>query len=149
MWVAPTAILTAWRDCLRLCPSIIAAGNTLDQFQYPEAALVGAVFPLYLLAEGTAKRVRIADGVHGLRAGQLSCMFYLPLSTFPTAAECETFARNVQDELWNPTLINVTPVPAFQEMSTDLASDPPAGQRASSADPFRTIRLIADCGLNR
>lgn len=155
MWEAPTLILTAWRDVLRLCPTIITAGNALSQFHYPVADLSAPVFPLYLLAELTGKRTRIADGARGLRAGQLICTFYLPLLTYPTAGECELFARNVEDEIWDPTWINVTNVPAFAESNVALASDPLPGQRAAGDDAtspqvtHRTISLTVDCGLSR
>lgn len=162
-WINPTAILTAWRAVLMLSPTIIAAGNQAAQFNYPNVDLspganngAGPIWPAYLLAEIVGKRARIADGARGLRAGQLVFTAYLPLSTFPTAADCETFIRAVDTDIWDPTLTNVTNVPAFVDTSTGLASDPTSAQRAAGDDivgspstTFRTITLTADCGLSR
>ena len=156
MLISPTPMLTAWKNVLALCPTVIAAGNQDSQFWYPNVTLSpGTVFPLYLLAEMTAKRTRIADGARGLRGGQLLCTFYLPLSLWPTAGDCELFARKVEAEIWDPRWINVTDVPAFAESSVALASDPLPGSRAAGDDAaspqtvHRTITLTVDCGLSR
>ncbi len=152
-------VVVQLRDQLLLCPSVIAAGITIDHIHYPKASPVGEdadPMPFIVIAELSQKRTPYATFAAPLISGQLGSTGYFTDaegSYAPTIGKIETWARAVALEMGKQYYGLY-----LRDSEVQLASDLSPGQRATSSDEdnpetaqagYRTIQTLYNYGLSR
>lgn len=152
-WDNPTEAVTAWRDQLLACASVVAAGFTSGSFHFPDAVLVSVnavdadARPLAVLAETGNSRPRYAEGARGLPHGMLSATFHCDMTT----GQLEQFARDLVSDLslQDDGLPNLSCQVA---MSSNPRPGAIAAEQGTDISPpqsnFRSLTITATYGLN-